>query len=234
MKKLINISNVSKIPTQSPLDQILNGGIEKGSITQFFGPPGSGKTNIVLSAACEVAKNGKKVVFMDTEGGISVERIKQMVSFDFDEIAQNIIVFEPTSFQEQGDNLAIIDSWLSTNKEEIDLLILDSAVALYRVNDMVSSKLNKDLGKQMSLLSKLARKYNVAVVVTNQIYSTFDDEGIESKNAVGGTILQYWSKVIIELEKTDILGQRIAILHRHRTLPEGMTANFKITNNGIE
>lgn len=234
MKKLINIENVSKISTKSPLDQILNGGFEKGSITQFFGPPGSGKTNIALSAACEVAKNGGKVVFMDTEGGISVERIKQMLPFDFDEIAQNIIIFEPTNFQEQGDNLAIIDSWLSTNKEEIDLLILDSAVALYRVNDMVSSKLNKDLGKQMSLLSRIARKYNVAVVLTNQIYSTFDDGGIESKNAVGGTTLQYWSKVIIELEKTDILGQRIAILHRHRTLPEGITVNFKITNNGIE
>ena len=31
----------------------------------------------------------------------------------------------------------------------LDLCVLDSAVALYRVDDMKSSRLNKELGKQM-------------------------------------------------------------------------------------
>jgi DNA repair protein RadB len=42
---------------------------------------------------------------------------------------------------------------------------------------MKSSKLNKELGKQMGILSKIARKYDIAVVLTNQIYNAFDDEG---------------------------------------------------------
>ncbi len=60
MKSLADISNPSKIQTNSSLDLILGGGIEKRNITQFYGPPGSGKTNISLDLAVQVAKNGKK------------------------------------------------------------------------------------------------------------------------------------------------------------------------------
>ena len=113
------------------------------------------------------------------------------------------------------------------------LIVLDSAVALYRVDDMKSSKLNKELGKQMGMLSKIARQYDVAVVVTNQIYSSIDEEGNNDIKAVGGTILQYWSKVIIQLERGDEINQRVATLIRHRSIPEGKKAMFTISSNGI-
>ena len=108
---------------------------------------------------------------------------------DFQKVANNIIVFEPTTFLEQNDNLRSIDVWLRKNHEDVDLIVLDSAVALYRVDDMKSSKFNKELGKQMGILSKIARKYDIAVVLTNQIYNAFDDEGNNDIKAVGGTIL---------------------------------------------
>ena len=98
---------------------------------------------------------------------------------------------------------------------------------------MKSSKLNKELGKQMGLLSKIARQYDVAVILTNQIYSSFDDEGNNDIKAVGGTILQYWSKVIIQLERGDEINQRVATLKRHRSIPEGKQAFFSITSKGI-
>lgn len=233
MKVLADYSVNNKIPTNSPLDEILGGGVEKGTITQFFGPPGSGKTNIALTLAYNVAKNDKKVMFMDTEGGISLDRIKQISRFDFNKVANNIILFEPMTFFDQGENLKAINLWLNSNKDKVDLLIIDSAVALYRVDDSHSSKLNKELGKQMNVLSNIVRKYNIAVVLTNQIYSSFDDEGNGSIKAVGGTVLQYWSKVIVQLEKGNEVNERIATLIRHRSLAEGISTNFKITSKGI-
>ena len=148
-------------------------------------------------------------------------------------MANNIIVFEPTNFLEQNDNLKAIEVWLRKNHNDVDLLVLDSAVALYRVDDMKSSKLNKELGKQMGILSKIARKYDIAVVLTNQIYNAFDDEGNNDIRAVGGTILQYWSKVILQLERGDELNKRVATLRRHRSIPEGKQAMFSITSRGI-
>lgn len=233
MKVLANFEDNHKILSNSSLDVILGGGFEKGTITQIFGPPTSGKSNITLTLAVNVAKNNRKVIYMDTEGGISIDRIRQISGPDFSNVANNIIVFEPTSFQEQNDMLKSIDVWLRKNHDDVDLIVLDSAVALYRVDDMKSSRLNKELGKQMGLLSKIARQYDIAVILTNQIYSAIDEEGNSDVKAVGGTILQYWSKVIIQLERGDEINQRLATLKRHRSIPEGKQAVFTITSRGI-
>ena len=233
MKVLANFEDNHKIPSNSAIDSILGGGFEKGTITQIFGPPSSGKSNITLTLAVNVAKNNRKAIYIDTEGGISIDRIKQISGGDFPRVANNIIVFEPTTFLEQNDNLRSIDVWLRKNHEDVDLLVLDSAVALYRVDDMKSAKLNKELGKQMGILSKIARTYDIAVVLTNQIYNAFDEEGNNDIRAVGGTILQYWSKVILQLEHGEEINQRTATLIRHRSIPEGRKAIFSITSEGI-
>ena len=233
MKVLANFEDNHKIPSNSAIDSILGGGFEKGTITQIFGPPSSGKSNITLTLAVNVAKNNRKAIYIDTEGGISIDRIKQIAGGDFPRVANNIIVFEPTTFLEQNDNLRSIDVWLRKNHEDVDLLVLDSAVALYRVDDMKSAKLNKELGKQMGILSKIARTYDIAVVLTNQIYNAFDEEGNNDIRAVGGTILQYWSKVILQLERGEEINQRTATLIRHRSIPEGRKVIFSITSEGI-
>ena len=233
MKVLSNLQTNNKIPTNSPLDLILDGGVERRSITQFYGPPGSGKTNMVINTAVGVARKGKKVAYVDTEGGISVDRIKQLSKSDFQKVAGNIVVFEPNTFEEQEDDLKIIESWISSNKDDVDLLIIDSAVALYRLIEVKNSKSNKDLGRQMGQLSRLSRKFNVAVVVTNQIYASFDDDS-DNVVPVGGTILQYWSKAIIELKRSLVISKRTAILRRSKTSVEGKTVEFKITDDGIE
>lgn len=233
MKVLANFEDNHKITSNSSLDALLGGGFEKGVITQIFGPPSSGKSNITLTLAVNVAKTNKKAIYIDTEGGISIDRIKQIAGPDFSSVANNIIVLEPTTFSEQNDNLRAIDIWLRKNHNDVDLIVLDSAVALYRVDDMKSAKLNKELGKQMGLLSKIARTYDVSVILTNQIYNAFDDEGNNDIKAVGGTILQYWSKVIIQLERGEELNQRIATLKRHRSIAEGKQAIFSITSRGI-
>ena len=68
-----------KTPTGAPfLDQFLAGGYDEDIITTIYGPSGSGKTNLCLIAAVHCAMSGKKVIFLDTEGGIAVERIKQI------------------------------------------------------------------------------------------------------------------------------------------------------------
>lgn len=234
MKVLSSIQGHDKLATNSPLDRILDGGLEKRSITQIYGPPGSGKTNIAMFLSIMVAKSGKKVAYMDTEGGISVERMEQMAGENFEEVARNIVVFEPNTFKEQEEDLNVVESWIASNKGDVDLFVVDSAVALYRVLEAERSEITGTLRKQIGDLSRLARKYNVAVLVTNQIYQSFDEENNNSVSPVGGTVLQYWSKTSIELERNYENGNRVAILKRSKTLKEGLKVEFSITNNGIE
>ena len=233
MKVLANFEDNHKIPSNSSLDDLLDGGFEKGCVTQIFGSPSSGKSNVALMLTVNVAKTGRKVIYIDTEGGISIDRIKQISGPYFSNVANNIMVFEPTDFIQQTENLRSIDVWLRKHHEEVDLIILDSAVALYRVDDMKSYKLSKELRKQIQLLSNIARRYDIAVIITNQIYNSFDDEGNSEVKPVGGDILEYISKVIIRLERGSETDQRIATLKRHRSIPEGRQVTFSITSDGI-
>ena len=231
MNTLSDMKKNDKIPLDCPIDSIIGGGIEKGSITQFYGPPGSGKTNIALKMLVQCAKNGKKAVFIDTEGGLSIERMKQISGEDFDDVACNIIVLEPTNFEEQDEAIKRIEYSLKSGEDDVDLVILDSAVALYRLKEGGQTEINRELSKQMGLLSMIARKYDIAVVVTNHIYSVFDEEGVIEP--VGGTILKYCSKIIIELVRDDN-GERFAILKRHRSKPDGLKVKFEIVNKGLK
>ena len=233
MKILNQINGGSKIPINCSIDGIIGGGVEKGCLTQFYGPPGSGKTNIALNLIIQCVKAGNKAIFVDTEGGLSIERFKQISGSDFDVLASNVMIYEPKTFQEQDEALKKVENLLES-EDKVDLVVLDSAVALYRLKEGDLTQINRELGKQMGLLSRIARKYHVAVIITNQIYPVFGDDGSTSMIApVGGTILKYWSKIMVELTRGDINGERYAILKRHRSRPEGLKARFKIVNEGL-
>ncbi|MDI9618081.1 DNA repair and recombination protein RadB [Methanothermobacter sp.] len=233
MRTLMELGENERLTTGSSIDSILGGGVERRTITQFYGPPASGKTNIAIKLAVETSKRDKKTVFIDTEGGISVERIRQVSGSSFERVADNIIVFEPSSFTEQGEAIQRTLNVLKNHGESVDLVVLDSAVALYRLKEGNGSNFNVDLGRQLFLLLQMARRFDLAAVITNQIYSLRGDDGVERVSPVGGTLLRYWSKTIVELEMGDRPGERVAILRRHRNRPEGLRTSFRIVPEGI-
>ena len=107
-----NISNTgfmeildNKIPTGSKiLDLMLDGGYEKDVITTIYGPAGSGKTVLCLLCSINIARSGKKVIYVDSEGGFSLERFKQITTHmnqNFTKILNNIVLLRPTRFDEQ-------------------------------------------------------------------------------------------------------------------------------------
>lgn len=60
-----------------PLDTLLGGGFPKGKIVAFGSEEGVGKTTILLHAALNIIENyGKKVVYMDIEGGVSYSMLE--------------------------------------------------------------------------------------------------------------------------------------------------------------
>src|SRR3990167_6559931 len=113
------------------LNTWLYGGYEQGVITMIAGPPASGKTNFVLLAACSQAKKGTKVIFIDTEGGFSAERVKQIVGEGFEEVLKNILLLQPMGFAEQR---KIFDKLIEQSKKEnICLIIVDGMAMHYRL-----------------------------------------------------------------------------------------------------
>ncbi|MFH1151714.1 MAG: DNA repair and recombination protein RadB [Nanoarchaeota archaeon] len=221
----------------------LYGGYEKGVITMLAGTPGSGKTNLAILASCSQAKKGNKVIFVDTEGGFSVERVKQVVGENHQEILKNILLLEPTNFEEQ--KKAFSSLLESVKKKHVSLIVVDGMAMLYRLElgDAVKTKdsenvreVNREMAKQMRLLAEISRKQNIAIIITNQVYGSFVSEedwkkGVQKEmNIVGGDLLKYWSKCIIELKNNG--GKRKAVLLKHRSLPQ-KELSFEIREKGI-
>ena len=213
------------------LDKLLSGGFEKDIISTIFGPAGTGKSNIAMLISLRVAAQGKKVVFVDTEGGFSTERIEQMAPSDHKALLKNIILLNPTSFEEQKKYFEQLAELVDAKK--IGLIVVDSIAMLYRLQKGSTEEIavtNQEMAAQLSILSKIARRKHIAIVATNQVYSDFGNPN--SFHMVGGDLLKYWSKCIIKLEKVD--GIRKASIYKHRNLPDTASVFFEITQHGLE
>ena len=223
----------TKIPSGTvPMDWLLDGGYEKDIVTCIYGPPGCGKTNLALCCIVNsVLASKKKVIYIDTEGNFSVARFQQLCPTAYEEALQQIIFLRPVNFEEQAK--AVEKLRTIADERKIGLIVLDSAAMLYRL-ELGRNKdvyaVNREFGVQLSYLTEIARKKHIPVIVTNQVYADFDD--IQGVKIVGGDILRYACKALIELQKL-AGGNRLAILRKHRSLPERQTA-FKIIERGIE
>ena len=209
------------------MDWLLEGGFKKGVLTTIYGPAGSGKSNLCL--ICLANNPSKKIIYIDTEGSFSVTRLKQLTD-DYEAVLKNVIVLKPTNFAEQKKVFEKLKTLLTT---KIGLLIVDSMAMLYRLELGISKdpiKVNRELGVQLASLIQIARKLDIPVLLTNQVYSDFEDKN--KVNMLGGDTLRYASKCLIELQK--IRHGRKAILRKHRSLPENKEINFKIVDEGLK
>ena len=216
-----------KLSLPQPLQSLMHG-IEYGALTNFFGAPGTGKTNLCILSALDVLRNGGSVVYMDTEGGFSLQRFLQIAP-DAGELMKMVTMLQPHNFREQGKFIKELKG------KDADIIIVDSAAALYRLEyadpEKEALEANRELSRQMSTLSNIARERSIPVIVTSHTYKNWDTDRNE---IVGGDAVKYWAKAVIFLERTGRMSERNATIIKHRWLPEGRSVKFVISGNGIK
>ncbi|KAL3530690.1 hypothetical protein ACH5RR_010012 [Cinchona calisaya] len=178
------------------IDAFLQGGLREGFLTELVGPSSSGKTQVCLLAASNVAKRRLgKVMFLDTGNSFSPKRIAYFIS----------------NTPEHADNEAnrslphILDNILCHSVFDI-FTLLDVLQQLlnnltYQIGqrlrmlivDSISSLITPVLGGAGThghalmafagvLLKKLAHEYNLSVLITNHMVA---GEGGVTKPALG-------------------------------------------------
>lgn len=236
---------VGRITTGSKaLDKLLGGGVETQSITEFFGEYGSGKSQLCHQLAVNVQLPPERggldgaALYIDTENTFRIERIMQMaehVGLDPDKVAERIIYAEAYNSDHQILLLEKSDKVIKENN--VRLIIVDSLTSHFRSEYVGRQNLperQQKLNKHMHKLLRLARAFNAAAVVTNQVMARPDE--FFSPMAVlpvGGHVVGHTSHTRIYLRKAAGKNVRIARLVSSPYLPEG-EAIFKITENGIE
>ncbi len=172
----------------------------------------------------------KKILYVDTEGSFSLARFKQVCPH-YEDVLERTIFLTPTTYSEQKDAFEFMKKVVD---EKFGLIIVDSIASLYRLELGVSNDIqnvNRELGLHMALLTEIARKKHIPVIMTNQVYTDFDDR--EKTRTVGGDIARYWSRAMLEIQRVRGDLRKVTIT-KHRSIKEGDFVTFRIVQTGLE
>ena len=202
-----------KISTGSEaLNSLLKGGIEEGSITEFFAVNGGGKTQIchtvAMNATLPVDKGGidGNVLYIDTEGAFRPNRIRQMcqaLGYNAEDVLKRITV---ASMQYKAELLLLIDELPKIVEEnKIKLIVVDSIIALFRgeyggMGELASRQ--QSLGSVMHKLSRIIDIFHPAILITNQMQDNVGGYG-PPKIPCGGNTLGHASTYRLQLGTKD-------------------------------
>ena len=181
-------------------DDILNGGISTGRITEIFGAFKSGKTNlchtlcVTAQLPLERGGLGGSVLYIDTENTFAKEKIKRIArrfGQDPQAILSNIYHARIFSTDHQLQMVRAAEAAIKTKGAK--LIIVDSLIAILRAEyigiGMLASR-QQILNQIIRDLSRLAETYNIAVVVTNQVATVM--KGVfATQDAIGGNIVAH-------------------------------------------
>ena len=236
--------NVMRLTTGSKaIDEVLAGGLETQTITEFYGEYGSGKSQLChqmcVNAQLPTERGGLNgaALYIDTENTFRTERIIQMaqhMNLNPEDIIKKIIFAEAYTSDHQMFLLENADKVIKDNN--VRLIVVDSLTAHFRSEylgrEMLAERQQK-LNKHMHRLIRLARAFNAVAVVTNQVMAKPDVFFGDAVHPVGGHIVAHTSHTRIYLRKSSRGPLRIARLVSSPYLPEGERV-FKITENGVE
>ena len=239
---------IRKLTTGSKnFDDLLGGGVETESITEFFGEFGSGKTQVMhqlaVNATLPIEHGGLngEVAMIDTENTFRPERIVQMVEgankkygleLDPNEILGKIHVARAYNSSHQ---ILLVDKLFEIAKEKpIKLVIVDSLTAHFRAEYVGRGALAERqqlLNQHMHKLLKFATLNHAAICVTNQVAAKPDAFFGDPTRPIGGHVVGHTATFRIYLRKSKG-DKRIARLIDSPNLPEG-EALLRITEDGI-
>lgn len=236
--------NVLRLTTSSKiLDELVGGGLETQTITEFYGEYGSGKSQVCHQLCVNVQLPphqgglGAGALYVDTENTFRTERLVAMAQhqgLDPEQVARNVIVADAYTSDHQIFLLENADKVVKENN--IRLIIVDSLTSHFRSEYVGRETLalrQQKLNKHMHKLIRLARAFNAVAVVTNQVMSKPDVFFGDAVHPIGGHIVGHTSHTRVYLRKASRGPIRIARLVSSPYLPDG-EGIFKITGNGLE
>ncbi|XP_074596621.1 meiotic recombination protein DMC1/LIM15 homolog [Brevipalpus obovatus] len=239
-------------------DLILGGGIESMSITEAYGEYRCGKTQLAhtLSVSCQMVeidgewKQIGKAIFLDTESTFRPDRLRkiaerfkesnmpEMAEIDPELAVENVLHIRVYNTDHQCEILDNAAEEICKDKDsgnKFRLIVVDSVMALFRVDFSGRGELadrQQKLAQFMSKLQRLCEEYNLAVYITNQMTA---DPGAMSfgpaMKPIGGHILAHASATRIHLRKAK--GEtRIAKICDSPDMPEN-EGSYTISVGGI-
>ncbi|CAF0850721.1 unnamed protein product [Didymodactylos carnosus] len=229
-----------------------DGGIPVGYLTEIFGNPGSGKSNLCLQLAIAAQmshsmKAGETggAIYIDTEGSFIPIRLYDIAvaahshykmsrdtsaQVDHRKLLENVTYFRCLNITNLISCIMQLKA-LFLSEKKIKLIVVDSLAHPLRTVEGDNSLRTKYTTMVVSILQKLATDYKCAVIVTNHTATKVDSSHGEKYTTP--TLGEMWGHLpLIRLKLSWKNNCRDAILIKSPHQPEG-SVPFQITAGGI-
>ncbi len=195
------------------LDLVLGGGIVKGSLTLIGGSPGVGKSTLLLSIAGNVAKNGKRVLYVSGEESLGQIKLR---ADRLKSLHQNLYLLSEIKLSEIKNEL---------NADKYDVLIIDSIQTLYS-EELSSAPGSVSQVREITFeLMRYAKMSNTAIFIIGHITK----EG----SIAGPRILEHMVDTVLYFEGDNSRELRLLRGFKNRFGSTSEVGIFEMTNEGL-
>ena len=215
------------------LDEMLDGGIPKHKMAEFYGSEGGGKSAIAMSIAAQAQKLGL-VVWLDLEAAFNAA-VASKSGIDLD----TLLYVGPSSAEDTLDTVeAALDS------TDTALIVVDSVAGMVPQAELEGDFGDAHVGLQARLLSQAMRKLtkkvaasNATVIWINQIRDKIGVMGFGEKTTTpGGRALKFYSSTRLQVTRVgmvkqgdEIIGHKVKVrASKSRFSPQFREAEFEI------
>ncbi len=221
------------VPTGSiSLDKLLGGGFPVESVSLIYGEAETGKSSLAVQCAVNCARRGYNSLFIDADGNFSSERLSQIAEHDYGETSPLIIIMKPTTFKEQVKTFDHLEKIIT---EKFGLIVVDTITSLYRLeldNPKEAYLSNRELNRQLAVLTQISKTFGIATLVTSQVRSIPLGARGEMQ-PVATRVLNYWSDVVLDLQQTGQTRVIKVLREKHPKISGTGFCYVKIERTGI-
>lgn len=169
-------------------------GFPLGRVSEIYGMEGVGKTSLTLQSIAGMQKAGKKVLFIDVENALNVDRAKQF-GVDLDKLQVSTEV-----------TVEVIAEMVAAYVGQFDLIVIDSLAAMVPRAEYEGEAGETHMGLKARAMGQFMRKIikpladaKCALVFINQQRLSLEPFG-EKKFTPGGKAVPFATSLRIELK----------------------------------